>query len=390
MRRLLPLVVMAAALTGAAQVASAAMPSPPTVPGWPRSFPAGPVLQGPQGGLVLVAPYGDGFAARAFRRDGRRLWTAARGTDCGNCEGAPGPVIRQPDGTFGPIGRSPWAVDPRGRFATPCIGVMFPDGSCVGGNSVIPMPLDGLGDRPAFTGVPAGRPDLRWTVTVPGYLWLGESAPMTVRDAAGVVYAAFITPTPIREPRGASVPGILVAMDPVARRILWVVEGPATALTGLTSGVLVEQDGGLAAYRPDGTVAWRRAIPAGEVVTPRTVVHDPARGRLYVGRLRPSPGAGGQGVTALDPATGAQRWRTVPGDRARLLSVGRGGRVYLAIGRPDRLAVRAVRAADGAAVWQRGTRLRAQSARELVNGTVAVSAGDPLGRPGVLTLLDPR
>ena len=42
-------------------------------------------------------------------------------------------------------------------------------------------------------------------------------------------------------------------------------------------------------------------------------------------------------------------------------------------------------------VWERRSRLPVQGGRELVNGTVAVSAGGRSGSgPGVLTLLDPR
>ncbi|MGE3140475.1 MAG: hypothetical protein AB7O53_13530, partial [Thermoleophilia bacterium] len=104
----------AALLTAVAGTATAAVPSPPTVPGWPKQLPAGPVVQGPQGGLVLVSPYGDGFAARAFRRDGRRLWTTVQPANCGNCDDGPQPVINRPDGTVGPIGHLGdygWAVD---------------------------------------------------------------------------------------------------------------------------------------------------------------------------------------------------------------------------------------------------------------------------------------
>lgn len=395
------LVAALLAFAASATAAVAAPPSPPTAPGWPKSLPAGTVIQGPGGGLVLVsARSSGGFAARAFRRDGRRIWTAAREAGCGDCNDGPQPVRLQPDGTFGPIGFDGdyiWAVDRRGRPAEECAGVMSPDGSCVVGRSGFAPPIE-AGPRPVVRGLTRGVPYDPWQLVVPGYLWQDEfDVPaMTVADARGIVYVAFRNPVP-GVVVGRAISGILVAVDPVARTILWVAEGPFQALTGLTSGVLVAEPGGIAAYRADGTVAWRQAIPLGQEVVPGTVVHDPYRGRVYLGRLPAGPPVSVPGVTALDAATGAEAWNSPVGDRARLLSVGRGGRVYLAVDRAGGVSetalrgVRAVRWSDGRAVWERRTRLPVQGARELVNGTVAISAGDPSGSgPGVLTLLDPR
>ena len=72
----------------------------------------------------------------AYRRDGRRLWSARRAPGCGNCDDGPQPAVLQADGTYGPIGVEGddfWAVDARGRIVTGCAGVVYPDGACVVG-----------------------------------------------------------------------------------------------------------------------------------------------------------------------------------------------------------------------------------------------------------------
>ncbi len=392
MRRLLVSLVVAW-LAAVAPAASAAVPSPPTVPGWPKALPAGTVLQGPSGGVVLAGPNGEGFAARAYRRDGRRIWSVYQDPGCGNCDDGPQPIRLQADGDYGPIGFDGdyvWAVDPAGRVVGACGGVVFADGACVSAFSVFGA-TPPFGGRPVIAGSSPAGPSASWRLPVTGWLWEDDfNVPqMTVRDATGIVYTAFSHPRRESAPQAVGPTGLLVAVDPAARRILWTVEGPQEALTGLSSGVLVSEPGGVAAYRADGSVAWRRAVPDGQGVSPSSVVHDPARGRLYLGRPAVTRGAQ-QGVTALTAATGAQVWRTRPADRARLLSVGRGGRVYLAIDRTGAMAVRGVRLTDAATVWERRTSSRVESAQELVNGTVAVSAGTPYGGPGRLTLLDPR
>ncbi len=106
-------------MVDASWVASAAG-APSTVAGWPRSAPAGPLMQGPEGGVVVVSQDGSAFTTAAYRRDGRRLWAYRRVADCGNCDDGPQPVALQPDGTYGPVGSEGddvWAVDAGGRRA---------------------------------------------------------------------------------------------------------------------------------------------------------------------------------------------------------------------------------------------------------------------------------
>ena len=57
---------------------------------------------------------------------------------------------------------------------------------------------------------------------------------------------------------------------------------------------------------------------------------------------------------------------------AELMSVGRGGRVYLGTHMSGRDSVRAVRFTNGSTVWQHGSRLPIAGVQELANGTVAV------------------
>ncbi len=404
MRRLL-LAFVLAALASVAPVASAAAPSATVVPGWPKALDAGTVLPGPQGGVVLVSPhyvhhYADGqssYSVRAFRPDGRRLWAVSRPAGCAVgivCFGGR-PPVRQADGTYAPIGYAfgpLWAVNGAGSVVQPCLGVVLGDGSCVGWWPGPDTPRPAPPRAPAVSGRSAGATLPEWTVEVPGYIWVNpfSLAPATAVDGDGIVYVAFAGRHPI--PTGTSGvqvrPGLLVAVDPVARRIVWTAVGPLDVLAGLGSGVLVRTDEGFAAYRGDGTVAWRQSLPPGEVVV-GAAIHDPVRGRVYVGRSRES-GDTRRGVTAFDAATGRQLWRTAPVLDATLMSVGRGGRVYLAIERPDKTSVRAVRGADGGAVWQRRTALPVWSVQELLNGTVAVSMVGPPGGRGRLTVLDPR
>ena len=115
---------------------------------------------------------------------------------------------------------------------------------------------------------------------------------------------------------------------------------------------------------------------------------DAARDHVYIGpRVGDVPV-----VRALGASTGATLWRTRTSDRARVMSVGRGGRVYLAVDAPGRRAARGVRLASGSTVWEHRTSLPVLGVRELVNGTVAVSAGNRFAGTsgGRMTLLDPR
>ncbi len=382
MRRMLTVLLLALLPVAPA---SAAPPSATTVPGWPRAIPAGTVLPGPGGGVVVVWRGEAGVTVRAFARDGRRLWSTTRDPDCGNCDDGPQPEALQPDGTYGPIGDEgddSWAVDARGRIVEGCTGVVSADGACVAGAGLL-SPLPPSLFAPGVRGRTASG--VTWTASDPGWGWAGDVPPMAARDAAGIVYVAFADPA--RASGGEPAPGLLMAVDPSARAVLWTRLGPTEVLTGLDEGVLVSENGGITAVGPDGVARWARPLAAGQRVRPAEVVNDAPRGRVYVGRT----GGARPGVTALDAATGAQAWRTRPADRARLLSVGRGGRVYVAVDRPGLRAVRAMRIAGGVA-WERRTRIPALSARELADGTVAVSAGARYGHGSDdrLTLLDPR
>ena len=74
------------------------------------------------------------------------------------------------------------------------------------------------------------------------------------------------------------------------------------------------------------------------------------------------------------------------------MSVGRGGRVYLAVDAPGRRAARGVRLASGSTVWQHRTGQPVLGVRELVNGTVAISAGSGYAGSsgGRMAIIDPR
>ncbi len=205
---------------------------------------------------------------------------------------------------------------------------------------------------------------------VPGWSWYPENdvPPNVVRDAGGLVYAAFRDPTEIATGRRAE--GLLAALDPAAGGIRWTREGPVEVLAALEDGVLVQEGQAVAAISAGGAVRWTRPIPARQFVTARDTAVDGRRGRIYLGRRGVTPG-----ITAIDAATGAAIWRTPPGDFARLLSVGRSGRVYAAIDRRGRQGVRGLRLASGGVAWERRTGLPAYDALELADGDVAVSAG---------------
>ena len=384
--------VIVALVVGALAAGGAVAASPRVVPGWPKSVGGGTVLAGPGGGVVVVSiGIGDPsttefpFIVSAYRRTGRRLWSDRRVPGCGNCDDGRQPELLQADGTYGPIGFEGddfWAVDPTGQEVLGCSGAVAADGTCFFVHSSYPSPSPAIVARTA-----AGA--LLWSVTDAGYRWMPalDEPPVVGRDGAGLIYAAFGQGTDVAT--GATQPGRLIAVDPVTRAILWSRTGQFEVLTALGTGMLAARAAGLVALGPDGSVLWSRPLPVAQTVAPVGTVYDAARDRLYIRRS----GGGSPGVTALVAGTGAQVWRTRPSDRARLLSVGPGGRVYLAIDAPARRAVRAVRFADGRVVWQRRTRLPVRGARELANGMVAVSAGaNPFSTTPAdrLTLLDPR
>ncbi len=398
MRPIRTTVIAVAALLAASVTATAAgPPSPPTVPGWPKRLPAGTVLQGPGSGPVLVWEDGSGyFFGRAFLRDGRRLWTWRHDIGCGNCDEGLQPLLHQPDGSYGPVGYSgdtTWAFDARGRTVETCSGALFPDGTCISG-------ING----PAVAERAPGARAWTWQLPVPGAAaWASIYPPMTVRDRRGLVYTSFLfnAGNTSERPRPGDT-GLLTAIDPGTRQILWTKQGPGAVLTGLATGVLVGETDwsdtyarpGVVAYRRDGSLLWRRDLPQGEMVSPATVAYDARRGRVYLGRVGYGPGARpgvGVGVTALDVHTGAEVWSTTLADEARLLSIGPGGRVYVSVGTGS-MTLRALRLRDGSTAWERRGRQYVSSAVELRNGTVAVSLGGPIGSPALhrLTLLRPR
>ena len=284
-----PIVAIVAAL-----LATGAVAAPPrVVAGWPRNVAAGTVHQGPGGGLVVIS-IGDATLEQgaqtvsAFRRDGRRLWSARRAPGCGNCDDGPQPAALQADGTYGPIGIEGddfWAVDARGRIVTGCAGVVYPDGACVVGG---PREDAALRTSPAIMGRPVGAPP--WVVWDDRYGWRDEFdvPPMTVRDGAGLVYAAFVAPTERATGHRLLQSGLLMAVDPTTHAILWTRVGPTQVLTGLGSGVLVNEAGGISAIGADGGVRWSRGLSARQRVVPAHAVYDAARGRVYIGRS-PAP-----------------------------------------------------------------------------------------------------
>lgn len=366
---------LAAALAGllllAAGQAAAAIP---VAPGWPRTAPGGELLPGPDGGVVVVTNVARSATTRAFTAKAALRWVQRSTFGCGNCDDGPQPEALQPDGTYGPIGVEGddyWAVTADGRRVRGCAGVVSPDGGCVEARPGDPASLT----HPGFTiRPPVGA---SWRVEDARWNWYPDFGvpAMAVADASGRIYAGYAFPVEVGTRR--QIPGLLMALDPATRTILWTREGPPEVLAALPSGVLVAEGGAsfgtggaVAAYAADGTVLWRRGVPAGQGVAPSTTLLDARRGRIYLGRVVSTPG-----VTAIDLATGAQAWKTRPSDRARLLSVGGGGRVYVAIDAKARQGVRGLRLATGATAWQLRTGLPVRDALELKNGRVAVSAG---------------
>lgn len=361
----LPAAALAALAALALSFASQAAAATTVAPGWPRAAPGGELLPGPANGVVVVTTVARSATTRAFTSRAGLRWVQRSTFGCGNCDDGPQPAALQPDGTYGPIGVEGddyWAVDARGLRVPGCAGVVSPDGGCIEAR-----PAGYADPHPAFRAVRgAGAP---WAVEEPGWSWYPENdePPMVVRDGAGGIYAAFAF---ARVPGTPQYVDLLIAVDPVARTILWERQGPAGALAGLPDGVLVAEGDGVTAYDPGGAMRWHRALP-GHGLAPAATGVDAVRGRVYVG----GSVAGSSGVTAIDLATGAVRWATRPADRARLLSVGRGGRVYVAIDASGRRGVRALRFRDGATAWQRRTGLPVLDALELADGRVAVSAG---------------
>ena len=219
----------AALLLLAAATASAAVT---VAPGWPRAVPGGTVHAGPGGGVVVVTDLARSATVRAFTIRGQRLWRQSSTFGCGNCDDGPQPEALQPDGTYGPIGVEGddfWAVDARGRRVAGCAGGVSPDGGCV-----VALPGESIDPHPGFTARPATG--ALWRVEDPRWRWFPENGvpPMAVGDADGVVYAAFRFSVEIATGRVAD--GVLMALDPATRTILWQREGPEEALAALPVG----------------------------------------------------------------------------------------------------------------------------------------------------------
>ncbi len=379
MTRFLAAVAVLLALAGG--TASAAVT---VAPGWPRAAPSGVVLPGPQGGVVVVSEGAYAATVRAYSPDGRRRWAQSSRYGCGNCDFGPQPAALQPDGTYGPVGPEGddyWAVDRRGRRVAGCAGVVQPDAAClVAVPDAFPAPL-----HPGITASIGGA--RVWRVENPRWSWFPEDnvPPMAVADGTGRVYTVFLGAA---DAITREYTNVFAAFDPATRTIAWTNEDAFQVLAGLPSGVLAEAGNRVVAYAADGTPRWTAFALAGTRATPMNTMVDNVRGRVYLSRA----GSDGVNVFALDLATGAELWRTAPSDRARLLSVGRGGRVYVAVDATARQGIRALRFRDGTTAWQRRTRLPVRGALQLPDGRVAVSAGNQYAPTGSdrLTVLDPR
>lgn len=202
-----------------------------------------------------------------------------------------------------------------------------------------------------------------------------------MRDDAGWLYAGFRSGE-IADPNGLRpLPSRLTAIDPAVPGIAWSALGPNEALLGLESGVLARTATGLVALGGDGSTTWTRGLAEGRWAD--AVGLDRRRDLIYLNVWVPLERRFPPVGLVLDAPTGRTVWRTANRDRARFLSLGARGRSYVAIDRPGHLAVRALEAA-GRTLWERRTSTPVSSARELADGTVAVSTGTSL------TLLDPR
>ena len=159
--------------------------------------------------------------------------------------------------------------------------------------------------------------------------------------------------------------GTLLAVDPGSGRERWRRRGPGRPRVVGTTGELVLtafEDGLVALSVRDGQERWRLPLPAGEFHW--VTVHDGALYALTAGL-----------ALALDPATGAERWRSVTGP-----AVGpplrAGGRVYVA----TTAGLVALEAASGRIAWV-GSRRRLAGGPVAAGGRVLVTtrSGDLLG-----------
>jgi outer membrane protein assembly factor BamB len=346
-------------------------------------------VAGPGGGVVtvtgLTASPTPIYATSAFRPNGARLWRRVRPPGCGNCDDGPQPIVRQPDGTvgpIGPIGDDFWAYTPSGEEVAGCSGALSPAGVCVWGGS------DYAGGGPP-SGLPYATATIDgarlWRTNLPGTRWLDEFnvAPYVVRDAGGMAYIALAGPTDTAT--GTRLSGRLFALAALDGTVAWQADGPRMVLAGLDLGVLTRDEAAITAYQPTGTVRWSRAVAANLQVFPSDVRVDRPRRRVVVDGMTSAPG-----VAVLNADTGVTVWRTPPRDRARLLHAQPGGRVYVAADAGPRRGVLALNA-RGRLIWRLPLTTRAMGLTQMSGGRVAITVS-PQGagtsrllivRPGV-------
>ncbi len=368
-------VLAACAGIGSTAVASAATPS--VVPGWPVASGTGSLHAGPGGGGVVVIS--DGFSGglepvpistvAAFRMTGIRRWLNTTAWGCGNCDDGPQPAERQLDGTYGPIGPDGdgiWAVTAAGARVAGCGGAQLHDGTCIS-HAVgrPPSVTPGFPVIAAFRGSTVvwryERPTLSWTIES-DFL----SPPRFVRDQSGAVYTQL---GPGNEPVGTPVPARMIALNETTGVLRSQVDN-ASPQAAFTAGVVAYRPGtGLARYAPDGTVVWTNFSWTDTNIFWRVRV-DEARSRVYVSPRFPNNAP--TYVAALDSNTGVEVWRTRIVDGAELLGVGPTGTVYVSVVSGPRFGLRAI-APAGVGRYQWETANRVVAARELPDGTVAVS-----------------
>jgi hypothetical protein len=348
--------------------------APAVLPGWPVPAPAGAVFPGPRAGeAVVIGATGGERVVAAYGVDERRRWLSMKRPDFGNCDDGSQPERLQPDGTYGPIGVEGddyWAVDRDGRFARGCTGAVLPDGTCIAveGVGLVARRAGAiLWERfEAMFGVEPLAPDL------------------VVADAAGTAYSAHDV-GPWDPATGSFTPGALIVLDAATGALRWRMSGVFRPLAALEDGVLVDTRSELVALGADGLQRWSSPLFASDYTDPSHVLVDAPRHRVYVGTAnRAAP------LTAFDSRTGAVLWRTDPLDRAGLLSVGRSGRVYVAVDRDGVGSLRAV-GLDGSVRWELPTATAMAGAAELPDGTVALTTAPVDHRPGaLLSRIDPR
>ena len=355
--------------------------APAITPGWPQPVPGGTVHRTLAGGPAVIGTFSQAFAVSAFGLDGTRLWANWRIPGCGNCDDGPQVPALQADGTYGPIGPTGddyWSVDQDGRVVQSCTGVVLADRRCVsarlkfvGGATTTPVPM--------LQSVRAGV--TLWEFQEPNFSWLPESdaPPLVVRDGSGIVYTGFGAGTDTTTK--AAAPARMIAVDSATGAFRWR-QLDAEPLAALASGVVAKTAAGLTAYDGAGTVRWTSPVTGGAVADDVTSAAHTGPARVYATTKT--------GVVALDAATGAEAWRTAVADDARLLSIAPSGRLYVAVDRAGRTGLRAISPA-GAGVWQLDTATRVMGARELADGTVALTTeGSHNGMGDLLLRVDPR